>query len=290
VAPAYDKLPLAHRSPVVVVSASRSGSTLLQRVLNTHTKLTIWGEHFGLLSPLMRSLRLAQRDEANLARGFKRHTNILTSDPAALADEANPHLNPFDAAGYQDFLATSIVELFAGGLPDDVRWGFKEIRYSKPDLVQMERLFPELRVIVLARRPADQISSMLRAPWRPYHDSNDPGQRAKMEAKVARMASNWHTQYASLHEYALTSPGRVLRVGYGDLSTDRMDVDALFGHLGIEPPPRAAVEQVLAKKVGSSDRSKGWNDADKELVYQLITEYQWPEGHDEIIASFGSSL
>ena len=108
-----------------------------------------------------------------------------------------------------------------------------------------------------------------------------------MEAKAGGWRSNWHTQYASLHEYALTSPGRVLRVGYGDLNTDRLDVDALAA-ICIEPPP--ALRGAGTQRGCSCIRSKGWNDADKELVYQLITEYQWPEGRDEIIASFGSSL
>lgn len=42
--------------PVFVLSAGRSGSTLLQKLLNSSQELVIWGEHMGILRHLARAM------------------------------------------------------------------------------------------------------------------------------------------------------------------------------------------------------------------------------------------
>ncbi len=45
-------MPAALR-PVFVISTGRSGSTLVQRLLNCHPAQVVWGEHHGFLASLL---------------------------------------------------------------------------------------------------------------------------------------------------------------------------------------------------------------------------------------------
>jgi hypothetical protein len=78
-----------------------------------------------------------------------------------------PYANQFS---YQSFISSTrdyVKSLFVpSDLPDDVRWGFKEIRYRSVETINfMSCVFPRAYFVFLDREPTDLLASNVRAPW-----------------------------------------------------------------------------------------------------------------------------
>ena len=118
-------------APVVILSSGRSGSTLLQKLLNTHPELVIWGEHAGFLNGLMRSWKAVMNAEwipDKVPRGLW----LMNRDRPVDAEKWTAWDGPFSKVMYHEAIRGMLDSLLAKGLPDEVRWGFKEIRYHDP--------------------------------------------------------------------------------------------------------------------------------------------------------------
>lgn len=272
------------RRPVVLVSATRSGSTLLQRMLNTHPQLTVWGEHVGVIKHLRAIRDDIVKFNRIIDRGFehRQHLQGALDD----VDELSEHINPFSSTTIEGRLADITVDLFASDLPPDVRWGFKEVRYDGEDLEFFLSMFPDARFLLLAREPADQISSFLRAPWRRKPDlATEPG-REQLRAAVDRVSANWTRQYASLREFAERNPANSIIVRYDQLSSPNLDISPVFEWLGLPNLSRTDIERVLAKKSGSSDATSAWTTEDQQILAVMIEARSVTPAHAEARAYF----
>lgn len=118
---------------VIIASGPRCGSTLVQRLLCSHPKVLIWGEHGGAL----RSWPDA---------GFDGFIANLMPPLSGLRQEARSLL--------LRLWADPAVEL---GRP---LWGFKEIRYGRGECVGLLSLFPEPRFVHLTRDPRHVLVSL----------------------------------------------------------------------------------------------------------------------------------
>jgi hypothetical protein len=270
--------------PVVVASLTRCGSTLLQRMLSSHPDLVIWGEHFGVLTQLRQAVATIDESGHALELGFAQR-ELLTADARADGD-LSPHVNPFDAARFRSHVRMFALGLFRDGLPRRSRWGFKEVRYFEQDLEFLLTLFPETRVIVLVRRPQDQISSYVRAPWRTLPAEDDRERMSAIRTEVDAAARNWTTKYRQLQAFAERHPEKTLVVRYEDLGIDPTLADRLFEHCGLDAPPADALAAVTGRRMSSSDDSAGWSDADRQRLDRLIAEVEYPEGHAEVLDFF----
>lgn len=143
-------------TPLLVLGAGqRCGSTLIQRLLCSHPRVLIWGEHGGQLQPVLAALERL--------RFWRDHDAITARDELA-------------ASGYQGFIANLTPErswiddacrafietLFAKPALELGRpiWGFKEVRYGLSDVRLLQELFPRLRVIQIVRDPRDVLRSL----------------------------------------------------------------------------------------------------------------------------------
>lgn len=265
-------------APTVIVSATRSGSTLLQRVLNASGSITIWGEHFGLLTPVLRSLRIARKNDRALAVGHSFAEQTVDPDQAGLV--ANPHVNPFDAEGYRLQLRQFIDDTFGRAAPTG-RWGFKEVRYRRPELEMLRVLYPDLKVIVLTREPEDQIFSMARAPWRNAYDLSDEAQRSACVERLHDFAAAWTEQYVALQRYCLEHPASTFRLRYDQLNASSFPSGELGSFLDVDLGDEQRSSSVFSARLGSSDGTQEWSSDDKRRLRELIGEIEWPDRHRE---------
>lgn len=140
----------------ILASSQRSGTTLLQRLLNSHPEVMIWGEQDGYLE---RWLQEFSRLEA-------------------WAENKLPEYKDFQRAGYNQFLPNicppgpalkraaqaHVLGLFQLPTLDLGRpiWGFKEVRYTADLAVMLQDLFPKARFIHVTRDIRDVFLSLKR--------------------------------------------------------------------------------------------------------------------------------
>ncbi len=143
-------------APLLILAAGqRCGSTLIQRLLCSHPRVRIWGEHVGQLRPVLTAVRrLRLWAETNGRAG---RNELAASGHQGFLANLTPECSHIDEA------CVSFIEtLFAKPAHHVGRpiWGFKEVRYGLPDVLMLRELFPRLRVIQVVRDPRDVLRSL----------------------------------------------------------------------------------------------------------------------------------
>ena len=212
---------------IVVVTYGRSGSTLLQTILQSIPGAFIRGENNLALYPLYRSwLR------ANNTRYAKGPAAIPPSGPWYGADEVQPRR--FAQSLGRAFIEDVLVP------PDGVRvLGFKEIRFHDveegdmpPFLDWIRATFPNTRLVFNTRRATDVARSSF---WK--------------EGKMDRIVGMIERLDAAYADYLATRPGAGHLVRYDDYVGDVEALRPLFAYLG-EPFDRPRIEAALSVQLG----------------------------------------
>jgi hypothetical protein len=126
----------------------RSGGTLLQRVINAHPDVVIWGEHGGFINKLAEAdAALAQRPEVMSPLAERDIQGFLSRRGAGNFD---PWMQPFERSVYRKRCRDLIHDSFSRGLVPGQRWGFKEIRYYTLNTARfLAELFPWSLFVIL---------------------------------------------------------------------------------------------------------------------------------------------
>ncbi len=244
-----------------MISVGRSGSTLLQRVLNTSPDLQIWGEHGGLVRSLVEAYRLGAvvpDHRRNLDAGYAARELVLApmdDQPGGAAEDAppfRPWVSPFDGNTLRLEIADTITRLFGTHSPEGVRWGFKEIRYDSNDLRHLLELFPEADLVVLVRDLRSTIRSDFFAFGRPNFDWEGPGGRERVLDDLSRRARVWVRRNGDLVRFCSRSAERRIVLPFDAVASNTPQLASLFTHLQVTPPSPADVADVLATRSGSS--------------------------------------
>lgn len=129
-----------------IVAPARSGSTLLQTVLNSAGPVCIRGENAGIGLELVRSSRNA--------RG-KREKFCGYGKPAA--DSPWFGFDSFDHRAFRDDIRRVITERLLRPEPTTVVTGFKEVRWNffdlQPEIQEMKAVFPGAKFVFNVRDP-----------------------------------------------------------------------------------------------------------------------------------------
>jgi len=202
---------------VFIVTYGRSGSTLLQGVLNSIPGYLVRGENAGTIEAL----------HDNWRKLGERHGSASAADPTKPwfgLDEYSPEQA---AASYRRHLLEVLLKPGA----DTRVTGFKEIRWWRRDLVETleftRTVFPGARFVLNTRNPEDVIQSKW---W------------AKKDPDVARAQV---ADYDARLERAHRELGdATYRVHYDDYVADPSVFAGLFAWLG-EPFDRARIDEVM---------------------------------------------
>lgn len=207
---------------VFIVTYGRSGSTLLQGILNSIPGYLVRGENNGTIEVLGQSLRNLNKRRAGLAGGTQ------TTAPWFGFRSYSPEQG---AAGYRRFMLDVLLKPAA----DTRVIGFKEIRWWKRDLVETlemtREIFPGARFVFNSRNVEDVIKSK----WWAEQDAEEA--RAKIVARDTRMEQ----------AYAALGDDVVYRIRYDDYIADPEVLRGLFTWLG-EPFDRARIDEVLGTR------------------------------------------
>ena len=214
-------------SPCFILTASRSGSTLLRLVLDSHPELAC---------PPETSVGVTA---ANLVRTWDLVENAGASTTTVASTTAEDVPVPL-APHILQAVRSAIDEIFGRYLDRHrkARWCDKSLdSYQHAEL--LAQLYPRARFICLYRHCMDVIASGIEAsPWGlnqfgfDWYAAQYPGN------SVAAIGKYWISCVRTIMAFEQSHPERCHRVRYEDLVTDpEQTVAAIFGFLGVEQIP-----------------------------------------------------
>jgi DNA-binding ferritin-like protein (Dps family) len=135
---------------VLICATGRSGSTTMQRIINTIPNSNICGENFGAINSLLEFYR---RIKNSSIKNIPGHFN-----PASYAEIVKQNIKPswYNSYNYQQIvqmIKITIINMFKNKTTTNV-WGFKEIRYDSGNInyiKDFKELFPQTKVIIHIR-------------------------------------------------------------------------------------------------------------------------------------------
>ena len=233
--------PNDEEAPIFLLSAGwRSGSTLLQRLIMSDSRVLIWGEPYdecGMIQALADSMKAFRADWPPAEYYYD------GTPPADLSGNwiANlfPSLEDLRKAHRAFFDTMFSLPAKHGGA---TRWGIKEVRLSSEHAHYLRWLYPKAKFVFLYRNPLDA--------YRSY----------------ARYGRSWYDLFPNKPMFTPTAFGRhwrqlmqgylsdakkldALLVRYEDLIGERPPLEEIDAYLGIRTN-----HAILGAKVGSSER------------------------------------
>jgi hypothetical protein len=146
---------------VLICATGRSGSTTMQRIINTMPNSNICGENFGAINSLLEFYRRIKNATINNIPG---HFN-----PASYEEIVKQNIKPSWYNSYRypqivHLIKMTIINMFKDKGETNI-WGFKEIRYDSGNInyiKDFKELFPQTKVIVQFR---ENIQAQSKSGW-----------------------------------------------------------------------------------------------------------------------------
>jgi len=135
---------------ILICATGRSGSTTMQRIINTIPNSNICGENFAAVNSLLEFYARLKKTTAKLN---SEKITQLSYDELIRKKIKPAWYNSYNILEIQKQIKEIIVKLFK--LNDSINvWGFKEIRYDSGNIKYMrefKELFPQTKVIIQIR-------------------------------------------------------------------------------------------------------------------------------------------
>lgn len=210
--------------PIFLFGSGRSGTTLLQKVLNSADDVMIWGEHGGFLKQVAAAYYFNLTDK-------EIEQQILKQNPVAQDPNLDFNRLKINKIGYSwmnwysreeidENFRRFIASFFNPVEMTKTHWGFKEIRYGIEDRVMemLADLYREARFVFIVRNPLDVVASQVVMGW--YGT-------AKHLAKV------WAVQNQQIIDFCRVHEDRVHVVRFEELASRESNaIPDLFEWLG----------------------------------------------------------
>lgn len=230
------------RAPIFLFGSGRCGSTLVQRALNAHPEIVMYGEHEGFLGPIANSYyKLTQtRDVDRFVYGEEAVPADIIMGAIKDSTVDICWVNNFTREDVHREHRQLVLNLLARGLDlDRVHWGFKEIRYRQGQhtLWFLREMFPASKFVFLLRDPVDTLVSGLLA-WENPSALLETADR--LDTMIDHRIDGWTSKYAYLLKHVDQATGDVFVMKYEDLVEDPAHwMGGVFGMLGLETPALA---------------------------------------------------
>jgi len=146
---------------ILICATGRSGSTTLQRIINTIPKSNICGENFGAINSLLECYKRLKTTTFKFVPGGL--------NPVSYNDLITENIKPawYNSYCFQQaviMIKSLIINLFKKNSDTNV-WGFKEIRYDNGNINYIKdfiELFPQTKVIIQVR---ENINAQSQSSW-----------------------------------------------------------------------------------------------------------------------------
>jgi hypothetical protein len=146
---------------ILICATGRSGSTSLQRILNTIPNSNICGENYGAINSLLEFYRRIKYASTNYIPGLLQPTSYEE------LIEKNVKPSWYNSYHYQQIvqlIKITIINMFKNKETTNI-WGFKEIRYDSGNITYIKdfkELFPQTKVVIQIR---ENIQAQSQSSW-----------------------------------------------------------------------------------------------------------------------------
>lgn len=215
-------------APIFLLSTGwRAGSTLLQRILLTDSRLLLWGEPLGEMTIFSRI--------ADMIGHF-----ISTRNSQLWRRQPNPSSPDISSSWIANLyppahsFRSGLRNLFNRWLRDPAcargfaRWGFKEVRLGALEATLLHWLYPQAKFIIISRHPYDCYRSLADSGW-------DQVFYKYPEVEISSalsFARHWNRLAVSWSRLPADFPA--IHIKYEDLISRKVDFRKLESWLGLE--------------------------------------------------------
>ena len=136
---------------ILICATGRSGSTTMQRLINTIPNSNICGENFAAINSLLEFYRRIKNSTVNNIPG---HMTPFTYDYLIKKNVKPSWYNSYNYNQIVHMIKMMIINMFKKSESNNI-WGFKEIRYDMGNInyiKDFKELFPQTKVIVQIRQ------------------------------------------------------------------------------------------------------------------------------------------
>jgi hypothetical protein len=146
---------------VLICATGRSGSTSMQRIINTIPNSNICGENFGAINSLLDFYRKIKQTSIDYVPG---HFNPATFENIVSKNVKPSWYNSYNYSQIVHLIKMTIINMFKNKESTNI-WGFKEIRYDCGNInyiKEFKELFPQTKVIIQIR---ENIKAQSNSGW-----------------------------------------------------------------------------------------------------------------------------
>ena len=146
---------------VLICATGRSGSTTMQRIINTIPNSNICGENFGAINSLLDFYRRIKTTTIDYVPG---HMNPASYENIISKNVKPSWYNSYNFNNMVQMIRITIINMFKNKDSTNV-WGFKEIRYDSGNIdyiKDFKELFPQTKVIIQFR---ENIQAQSKSGW-----------------------------------------------------------------------------------------------------------------------------
>lgn len=146
---------------VLICATGRSGSTTMQRLINTIPNSNICGENYASIIPLLEFYRRLKKTSNIQVPG---HNTPFNYDYLIKKNVKPSWYNSYNLNTMIHMIKMTIINMFKN-LPETNIWGFKEIRYDSGNIgyiKDFKELFPQTKIIIHIR---ENIKAQSQSGW-----------------------------------------------------------------------------------------------------------------------------
>lgn len=243
-------------SPIFIFAASwRTGSTLLQRVLNASGEVFIWGEP----AFLPQAIALYERMWTSFEKGGHNRNEAFGKKIGKWTPVVSPYPEMVTKAFRLFFGELYGKETMALGLK---RWGFKEVRAGTVEnIIFLKKIYPKAKFLFLVRNPYNTYKSM---KGKKFHGNfKDPFEPICIWSENVRQFFN----NEEVQKYCLLAR-------YEDIVKISKKEDAELKRISehVQIPIRKKMYKELAVKVDSSGSEKSLTSEEIKKINTIVME------------------
>lgn len=241
------------KGQLFLIGSGRSGTTLIQRIVNTFPNTMIWGEHGGFLTKIADAYFFLKENASMHEFSYDQKIDLSSKYDLSSYNDCRiwqAWINWFRPDDIDEMFRKIVENFFCPKEFEGLElWGFKEIRYSGRDKVIpfLTSIYPNAVFLFITRSSLNTLESQVTT----FHKGNSKFLKLKRFfwlPKIIGLAREWTLQNQSYLDYSKADPARYRLIRYEDVLDNLSILDSVLSDFGLSIGVEQ--EQVLSMSEG----------------------------------------